>query len=92
MTLQTALNWQKLYQITPTLKNCFPKVQITIGYNKIKIHRILLVCEKFVRSAFFELILAFYPRDLMRGSNTPRISREPELLWMLEQLIDSHEM
>ena len=42
------------------------KVETTIGHNKIKFHRILLVCEKFVGSAFFELILVFYSRDLMR--------------------------
>ena len=56
----------------------------TIGHNKVKIHRILLVWQRFVGSAFFELILPSYPKDLVGGFNTPGISREPELLWITE--------
>ena len=33
---------------------------------------------------FMLLILAFYPTNLMWGSNTPGISREPEPPWILE--------
>ena len=56
--------WQigKSDLINPTL-NCFLNVQTTIGLNKIKIHCILLVWERFVGGAFFELILALYPSD-----------------------------
>ena len=50
----------------------FLKVQTTIRQNKIKIHRILLVWERFVGSAFFELI--FTPGIWCGGSNTPGIS------------------
>ena len=33
---------------------------------------------------FMLLILAFYPTNLVWGSNTPGISREPEPPWILE--------
>ena len=77
--------WQigKSNLITPNL-NYFLHVQITIGLKKIKIHCILLVWERFDGSAFFELILALYPVIWCGGPNTPRIRREPELLWILE--------
>ena len=60
MTLQTALNWQKLYQITPTLKNCFLRLK-----QPLDIIRLKSIAEKFVGSAFFELILVFYPFSLL---------------------------
>ena len=58
------------------------------NHNKIKIYRVLLLLERFVGSAFFELTLAFYPRDLMGGSNAPGFIRESELLCIFEKLND----
>ena len=64
------------YQITAILRNCFLKVQTITGLNKIKIHCILLEWERFVGGTFFELNLAFYPRDLMC---------DPHKLWKFER-------
>ena len=56
----------------PNFKELFPCVQKTSGHNEIKIHRILHVRERFVGRAFFDLILAFYPRELMWGLECPK--------------------
>ena len=88
----TALNWQRLYQSTPNLRNGHLKVQTSIAHNNSKIHGILLLWEKFVRSAFFELIWHFTPGIWCGGSNTPGMSREPEPVWILEKLSDPHKL
>ena len=58
--------WQKNAR-TPMLK-----VQRIAGWNKIKIHCILLVWGIFVGSAIWELISGFYPWDLMWKPQYPR--------------------
>ena len=50
--------------------------------SKQPLDKIRLVWERFIASAFFELV--FYPSDMMGGSNTPGISRKPEPFRILE--------
>ena len=43
-------------------------VETTSAHNKIKIHRVQFLPERFVESAFSELILAFYPQGFDVGA------------------------
>ena len=74
--------------------HCLDKLKCSVYFNfidsvdklakVIKIHCILLVWERFDGSAFIELILALYPLIWCGCPKTPKIRREPELLWILE--------
>ena len=60
------------------------------NHNKIKIYRVLLLWERFVGSAFFELTLAFYPKDLMGALMPQGLSESPNYSAFLKNLMTRH--
>ena len=70
---QLMINYSKLAKVISNYLNfeeiASPKVQTTVGHNRIKNHNVLLVWERFIGSALFELISAFCLVDLIWGSS-----------------------